>query len=204
MDVVALTYPFRNKCDSHGYLILVHDWITVIITLGRLHQVPKHLLRPSPSDASELWAAQFLARQALALRLKILWRWQASIRLPRVGHPITNYSTFKPPEQGSWSLPSHHYLSWITLLTLFIDLLNMPQFSFEIPPIRLGLYVVLVYFIFDPVEFLLNLSLQTLFSFILFVLTAVRLSYTTKLNFYGMLYPFHESSYTLSRFQSLM
>jgi len=80
----------------------------------------------------------------------------------------------------------------------------MPQFSFEIPPIRLGLYVVLVYFIFDPVEFLLNLSLQTLFSFILFVLTAVRLSYTTKLNFYGMLYPFHESSYTLSRFQSLM
>lgn len=43
----------------------------------------------------------------------------------------------------------------------------MSRFSFEIPPIRLGLYVVL-----------------TLFSFILFVLTTVRLSYTAKFNFY--------------------
>jgi len=135
MDVVALTYPFKNKCDdSHGHILLEKRAHCIVDPSARLNHCDhhsrttlsspqyKHLLRPSPSDASELWATQFLARRALALRLKTLWRWQASIRLPRVGHPITNYSTFKPPEQGSWSLPSHHYLSWITLLTLFIDL----------------------------------------------------------------------------------
>jgi len=40
--------------------------------------------------------------------------------------------------------------------TLYRSLLNMPQLSFEIPPVRLGLYVVLVYFISDLVEFSLN------------------------------------------------